>query len=201
MIYTGEMILEMGEFKEESHSNLRMKLSREVKKGEYIRLKRNLYLLDRDIPNIALAQSIYGPSYISFDYALSYYGMIPEYAYNVSCATFRKHKDKVFKTDICSFYYSDVPPQVFSEEVICMDYKGYAFYLATMEKALCDKLYKIPPVVNKRDFETLLLDDMRLEVDTLFNLDKAVIRNLNPLYKSRNIAMLERYLDSLEAES
>ncbi len=82
-----------------------------------------------------------------------------------------------------------------------MDYKGYAFYLATMEKALCDKLYKIPPVVNKRDFETLLLDDMRLEVDTLFNLDKAVIRNLNPLYKSRNIAMLERYLDSLEAES
>ena len=149
MIYTGEMII--GEyFKEEpAYACPRVKLSREAKSGKYIRLKRDLYVNDPDVPSIALAQAIYGPSYISFDYALSYYGIIPELAYNVSCATFNKRKDKVFKTDICSFYYTDVPQKVFPKGIECRNIDGYAYAIATPEKAICDKLYKVPPLLNK----------------------------------------------------
>lgn len=199
MIYTGEMILDTYSFKEESYSNPRMKLSREVKSGKYMRLKRDLYEDDRTVPNIALAQAIYGPSYISFDYALSYYGMIPEHPYNVSCATYKKRKDKVFNTDICSFYYSDVPSQVFHLGVEYMSIRDRAFYMATMEKALCDKLYKVRPAINLSEFEELLFDDMRLEEDLLFNLNKETIKEYSELYRCRNVSMLDRYLCSEEA--
>lgn len=47
---------------------------------------------DVGTPPYLLAGSIYGPSYISFEYALSYYGMIPEAVYIVTCATFDKKK-------------------------------------------------------------------------------------------------------------
>ena len=199
MIYSGEMILDTFEFKEEAYSNPRMKLSREVKAGKYVRLKRDLYADDKTIPNIALAQAIYGPSYISFDYALSYYGMIPEHPYNVSCATFKKRKDKVFKTDICSFYYSDVPPQVFNLGVEYKSIRDCAFYMATMEKALCDKLYKVRPVINMDEFEELLCDDMRVEEGLLFGLDRDDIRGYSTLYRCRNVSMLDRYLGTGEA--
>ena len=198
MICTGEMLLDSYISENGDSSNLRKKLSRDVKAGKYVRLKRNLYETNADIPRLAWAQSIYGPSYVSFDYALSFYGIIPEYAYNVSCATFGKHKDKAFHTDKCIFFYSDVPKQVFPIGVECMNLYGYAVYIATMEKALCDKLYKKWVALNKKEFEALLFEDMRVDEEILFEMDKDMIRQLSQLYRSRNVTMLSHYLDTTE---
>ena len=192
---TGEMIIERFYSKERHYSNPRMKLSRDVKDGRFRRLKRNLYETDPSTPSVSLAQAIYGPSYISFDYALSYYGMIPEYAYNITSATFGKHKDKRFDTDFCSFYYTDVPAKIFPEEVIHVNFRGYEYNIATREKALCDKLYKIPPVTKMNEFEELLLDDIRLDEDILYDLDRSVIKRLGGMYRCRNVNMLSRFLD------
>ncbi len=193
MIMTGEMIIEQF-YSNERYSNPRMKLSRDVRLGRFKRLKRNLYETDPSAPNIALAQAIYGPSYISFDYALSYYDMIPEYARNITSATFGKHKDKRFDTDFCSFYYTDVPASVFTEEVVHIDFRGYSYNIATREKALCDKLYKIPPVTKMNEFEVLLFDDIRLDEDILYELDRSTISRLNELYRCRNVNMLTKFL-------
>lgn len=43
------------------------------------------------------AGSIYDPSHISFEFALSYYGLIPEAVYTVTSATFEKRKRKNLK--------------------------------------------------------------------------------------------------------
>lgn len=174
-----------------------MKLSRDVKAGKFIRLKRNLYSTDPCAPKDALAQAICSPSYISFDYALSYYGMIPEYARNITSATFGKHKDKRFDTNFCSFYYTDVPAKVFHEEVVRIEFRGYSYYIATREKALCDKLYKKPPVTRMDEFEEMLLDDMRLDEAILFELNVDSIEHLSELYSCRNIRMLNRYLKKM----
>ncbi len=198
MIYTGEMILDGYSFEEKPYSNPRMKLSREVKAGKYMRIKRDMYVTDRDIPKTALAQAIYGPSYISFDYALSYYGVIPEFAHNVTCATFGKHKDKAFETDICNYYYTDVPTKVFPIGIECKRIYDYAYHIATIEKALCDKLYKIPPVTNRNEFEELLFDDIRFDEIAITNLDNQLISELSDSYRCRNVTMLNRYLKSLE---
>ena len=193
MIMTGEMIIEKF-YSKERYSNPRMKLSRDVKEGKFKRLKRDLYETDPTAPNIALAQSIYGPSYISFDYALSYYDMIPEYARNITSATCGKHKDKRFDTDFCSFYYTDVPALVFPVGIVHVDFRGYSYNIATREKALCDKLYKIPPVTKMNEFEELLFDDIRLDEDILYDLDRGTIGLLNGLYRCRNINMLTKFL-------
>lgn len=193
MIMTGEMIIEQF-YSKERYSNPRMKLSRDVKDGKFKRLKRNLYETDPSTPNYALAQAIYGPSYISFDYALSFYGMIPEFAYNVTSATCNKHRDKSFITDICAFYYSDVPANVFPEEVLSMDIQGYRFNIASREKALCDKLYKISPITKMNEFEDLLLDDIRLDEVILSELNRDTVDRLNGLYRCRNVNMLSKYL-------
>ncbi|MBO5519237.1 MAG: hypothetical protein J5945_03715 [Candidatus Methanomethylophilus sp.] len=194
MIYTGEMILDTYSFTETAVSNPRMRLSRDVKEGRFLRLKRDLFESGGDTPREALAQAIYGPSYISFDYALAYHGMIPEHPFNVTCATFNKHRDKVFDTELCSFRYTDVPPAVFPEEVACVSYRGYSYNMATKEKALCDKLYKSPVAVTKKAFEDLVFDDLRIDEDMLFGLDTDTIGKLSPLYRCRNVTMLERYL-------
>ena len=190
MIYTGEMII--GEyFKEEpAYACPRVKLSREAKTGKYIRLKRDLYEVDRSTPRVALAQAIFGPSYVSFDYALSHYGMIPEYAYNVTCATFNKRKDKVFDTDFCSFYYTDVPDDVFSIGIECKDIDGYSYYMATPEKALCDKLYTLSPVPNTKELMRLLTEDLRIEESELRNLDSDNVFRYSEAYRTTNIKKL-----------
>ncbi|MCX6717355.1 MAG: hypothetical protein NTU76_01600, partial [Candidatus Taylorbacteria bacterium] len=62
-------------------------LSSYAKKGQIVRLKNGLYLIadKKDtavIENIAL--KMYEPSYISLEWALSMYGIIPEIVYNVT---------------------------------------------------------------------------------------------------------------------
>lgn len=109
MIKTTNMILaELS-----SYVNPKAKLSRLVKEGTYIQIVRGLYETDRGVPRHLLAGSIYGPSYISFAYALGFYGMIPEAVYAVTSATFEKRKNKKYQTPFGMFLYRDVPSAVF----------------------------------------------------------------------------------------
>gem|GEM_PF-5675164 len=64
--------------------SLRMQLSRPVRQGKIKSLRRGMYALGEPYrkvnPNPAvLANRIYTPSYLSFHWALGYYGLIPEF--------------------------------------------------------------------------------------------------------------------------
>lgn len=76
------------------YSNINNKICREVKDKKLYRIVNGLYDTNGDTSAYLLASSIYGPSYISFEYALSYYGLIPEKVNAVTCATFNKKKEK-----------------------------------------------------------------------------------------------------------
>lgn len=54
------------------------KIKRMSDGGEIVRLTKNLYETNVNTPGHLVADTIYSPSYLSFDYALSYYGLIPE---------------------------------------------------------------------------------------------------------------------------
>ena len=65
------------------YSNPRDKISRLVKEKVLIRIKKGLYIFgpqfaEKPYSNEILANLLYGPSAISLEYALSYYGLIPE---------------------------------------------------------------------------------------------------------------------------
>ncbi len=60
--------------------------------GKLVPIIRGLYETDASIPGYYLAPIIYGPSYLSFEFALAYYSLIPEVVYNFTSATFEKKR-------------------------------------------------------------------------------------------------------------
>lgn len=76
----------------QEYSNKDTKICREVKNGNLIKIINGLYETDSNINGYLLAGSIYGPSYLSFDFALYYYGLIPEKVTAFTSATCDKKK-------------------------------------------------------------------------------------------------------------
>jgi len=162
------------------------KIARMVKAGEIVRIKQGLYETDPQAEGAGLAEAIYGPSYLSFEYALSYHGLIPEAVYQYTSATFEKKRTKLFETPFGVFSYRDVPSPAFSLGVQLILNGGYSFRLATPEKALCDELYKLPPCANRTELEQLLFDNLRVDREAVLGLNLATLKDLASLYQTKN---------------
>lgn len=175
-------------------SNKDTKLSREVKNGKLIKIKRGLYETDSNTPGYLLAGSIYGPSYLSFDYALSYYGLIPERVYNYTSATYNKKKKKLYNNHFGVFLFRDVPSEVYPLEVKLIEEGTYFYQIATKEKALCDKLYTLSPLKNFNELENMLFEDLRIDEDEFKKLDYKKVANLAQFYHSTNVELLARFM-------
>lgn len=175
------------------YSNKDTKLSRIVKAGKLIKIVNGLYETDANTPGYLLAGSIYGPSYISFEYALSFYGLIPERVSVITCATFLKKKKKQFNTLFGIFTYRDVPELAYAEEIILKEENNYSYQIASPEKALCDKLYTLKTLNNYSDLESMLFLDLRIDVEEFNKLNTEKIEKLSNLYKSKNIKLLAKY--------
>ena len=175
-------------------TNKDTKISREIKKGELFKLKNGLYETDENTPGYLLACCLYGPSYLSFDYALSYYGMIPEKVVNYTSATRNKKKKKRFENKFGTFLYRDVPQAVYHLEVKLIVEGNYSYQIATKEKALCDKLYTLSPLKNQKELETLLFKDLRIDEEEFKKLNSITINNLAKYYHSTNVKLLANYM-------
>lgn len=168
------------------------KLGRLVKEGVYTPVIRGLYETDPNTAGYLLAGSIYGPSYLSFDFALSYYGMIPEIVHTVTCATYNKKKKRIYETEFGNFIYRDVPVKAYPIGIIIKNEGDYSFQIATKEKALSDKLYSMKPISNQKELETVLVDDLRIDMDEVIKLDENDLREISEAYHSTNVSLLYR---------
>lgn len=178
----------------DEYSNKDTKLSREIRDGKLFRIINGLYETNPNTPGYLLASSIYGPSYISFEYALSFYGLIPERVITITCATFDKKKKKEYVTDFGTFTYRDVPISAYPEEIILKEENNYSYQIATPEKALCDKLYTLEPLNNYSNLERMLFNDLRIDENEFKNLNVNKITKLSDLYHSTNVDLLARYV-------
>ena len=176
------------------YSNINNKIAREIRDGKLHKVITGLYETDPNTPGYLLASSIYGPSYISFEYALSYYGLIPERVTTITCATFDKKKKKEYNTDFGAFTYRDIPSSAYPEEILLKEKDSYSYQIATAEKALCDKLYTLSPLINYSNLENMLFNDLRIDKETFDKLDTDKINKLSKLYHSRNVELLARYM-------
>jgi len=167
------------------------KLSRMVKSGEYIPIVKGLYETDKSTPGYLLAGSIYGPSYLSFEFALACHGLIPEAVYTFTCATFEKKKKKKYVTPFGTFTYQDIPSGAYSYGLEFMKEGDYFYIIATPEKALCDQLYKTKPVANYKELQNLIFEDLRIEEQELKKLNSKDITILAKKYGSTNIRKLD----------
>ncbi len=182
-------------------SNINAKIAYMVNKGELIRLKKGLYTLGEDyqttsIDMISLANTLYAPSYISFDYALSYYGLIPERVYEITSATMRMKKE--FNTPLGRFTYKPIPLQAYALGVDWLydDIHGGKL-IATSEKALCDKIRSDRGIgrLSQQKLRDYLQFDLRIDMDLFYTLDATVVLTIAAAYRSSNLKNLSKLIN------
>jgi hypothetical protein len=143
-----------------AYGNPRMKVSRMLAAGELIPLRRGLYLRDRSVDPLALAPAIYGPSYVSFESALAWHGLIPERVEEVVCATIKRPAE--FETPVGRYRYRHVPTRVFPIGIERVDDPLLPWLLASPTKALCDSVALVPSIRSQKDVRAWL-EAMRIE--------------------------------------
>lgn len=172
-----------------------VKILNMVKKEELIQIVRGLYETDSTIPGYYLASVIYGPSYLSFEFALSYHGLIPEAVYHFTSATFNKRRRKAYENYYGLFTYRDVPKLAFSQGTVLHQENGYSFVLAKAEKAICDTLYTFEPCSNQKELLALMFDFLRFDQSIFDDLDFRLMIDLAQYYQTKNLKLLVKYLE------
>lgn len=130
-------------FPDENLKTLKNNLTRWIRKGRFVRIKRELYELiepgrQPSIPDLYIANKIYFPSYISLETALSIYSIIPDIAVQVTSVTARQ--TRIFKNKHGAFFYRACKKRVFTGYRI-MNYEGFKVFIADKEKAIVDFIY------------------------------------------------------------
>ncbi len=146
---------------------------------QIIRLKRGLYVCSSEVTGVALsteliANHLYAPSYVSMSSALRYYGLIPEAVYVTQSMTLKHSRD--FDTPLGRFDYTYISKAAFPIGLTNIRKEGYAFVIATPEKALCD-LVANSTGVNLRylkEASLYLEEDIRMELSDFKQMDSAI---------------------------
>lgn len=183
------------------YKNPRVKINDLLKKGEIVRVKKGLYVFGPKLTREpyskeTLANLIYGPSYISLEYALSFYGLIPERVETVTSIT--NKRKKLFNTPVGIFSYKYINPSIYSYGVTLhkMD-KCHSILIATKEKALSDVLYFLEKMSNKSQIEKYLFENLRLTKKNIINFNLKDIRKLAGLY-GHNVDLFRNFLEKMK---
>lgn len=175
------------------------KITELLRTKKLIRVKKGLYILGdeyRDEPIInlmLLANMIYGPSYISQEYALQYYGFIPERVETVTSMTSKRNK--AFDTPVGVFQYSYVNMQRFTVGIDWLELHDDAHVLiASPEKAIVDTMAKFQDIKDANALLEHLLENMRIDEDMLAELNLKRLEKINQAYKRPIIKLLYRTL-------
>lgn len=107
--------------------------------------------------------------------ALRYYGLIPEQVYVMQSMTLKHSRD--FDTPFGRYEYTHIPKGSFSIGLSSIRKTGYAFVIATPEKALCD-LVANSPGVNLRypkDAAIYLEEDIRMDLSDFRQMNPAIL--------------------------
>jgi predicted transcriptional regulator of viral defense system len=147
------------------------------KKNLFSKLRNGLYALSSHLPSeLEVANRLYKPSYVSFEYALSYYHIIPETVFTITSATTKPTREFQALGNIYHYYkikrelYFGYEPKIVN---------GVTVFIATPEKAFVDYMYFVS-LKKKSLNERLSLDN--LDIDSTFEylkiFDKKNLTNL-----------------------
>lgn len=168
----------------------RGKIARMLKTGELIPLRRGLYASRRDLDPHCLAGSIYGPSYISFETALSWHGMIPEGVTEILSATPKRAAS--FENDFGRFRYRAIPMSVYPIGILRITDSDLPFLIASPTKALVDRIALEPGFRSMADVARWK-EGMR--IDTAVGIDREELSDCADRYGRPSVRWLHRYVE------
>lgn len=175
-----------------------MALERE---GKIIRLKKGLFVVSeqisgKPISRELIANHLYGPSYISFEYALSWHGLIPERVHSIQSITTKRSRG--FSNKLGQFDYIFTHKDYFFIGIRQITTNpSNTFLIASPEKALCDMIsytsnLRIQSLKAMKDY---IEDDLRIDTD-LQQFDKQIIKQCFQHGKKKNaLNLLIKYIE------
>lgn len=176
------------------------KIHRWLDEGQLISLKRGLYAVPSQTSTLSLpliANHLYGPSYVSMEFMLSYYGIIPERVAQITSVTTRRGKQ--FSNTLGRFSFQHLPPNYYALDIKrIIAAPRVAFMAASLEKAVCDWLVLTPnlKIYSTKALRELLLDDMRMDDVVLNELDIGKVISFAEVgYKSSRLHWFVRLLE------
>ena len=184
-------------------SSPRDKITKLLKQGVIIRVKKGLYVFgdkQRRYPysKELLANLVYGPSYVSLEYALAYHGLIPERVEALTSVT--PCRSRRFSTPVGLFIYRGIPARAYEVGMVRVEGEhGQSFLIASPEKALADKIVSVrgAPIASIRDMGRLLEEDLRIDDDAIRSLSAERIEEFAGRYRSLRLKRLGGYLRRL----
>lgn len=183
------------------------KVSEWLREGALQPLRRGLYLTGVPLRSTPVclplvANHLYGPSYVSLDYALALHGLIPEGVAEVTSVTVRPSRN--FSNSLGRFSYRHLPLRFYAiGQQLGGGPAGERFLLASPTKALCDRLVlsrELPPL-SRPAMRDWLLHDLRLDTDLLCDLSLDELRHcLSAGFKQRQLRTLLQVIEMLQQE-
>lgn len=170
--------------------SLKDKISDLEKQGKIIRLKRGLYvaspLVSGKEPSIELiANHLYGPSYVSMESALRFYGLIPESVYNTSSITLKR--SRTFTNSFGQFEYLFSQSDYYSIGINQVIQDDYAFLIASPEKALCDLIIYTPKlrIRSIKSLQIYLEEDLRFDMTEFYKMNVSIFEQCVKVSKKK----------------
>lgn len=184
----------------------RDKITSLLRQGVIIRVKKGIYVFGpkqarRPFSREILANMIYGPSCVSLEYALHYHGLIPERVEAVTSVT--SGRARRFTTPVGLFIYRQVPQAAYPVGIDQVQLEGgRSFLMAVPEKALADKIHDDhgTGIRNQGDMRRYLLQNLRIEAESLAKLRKETLSILAGRYRSRKLRLLGEVVARLREE-
>lgn len=174
---------------------LQNQVNKWVLRGDLIKLRRGLYTLNPNERKVGLSKKLlanvlYSPSYISLEYALSFYDMIPEGVYAITSISARKTSE--FTNELGVFIYKSIKTDAFFGFTSQKDEFGYNCLIATPEKALLDYFYFNVPAAQKIK-EDFFDESMRLQ-----NISQIDLKKLKDYAQEMNVKKILKIVEVLE---
>ena len=162
-----------------------------MSQGDLIQLRKGLYmtstLINSNRPEpFLLANHLYGPSYVSLDSALFYWGFIPERVFEITSVTSKLSKRSTIENTVFSFTHLPLAYYPVGIKSVRLTDKQTVL-IASPEKCICDKVITTAGVNlrSKKQAMTFLVQDLRMDKDRLRELNLREMANWLPVCPKR----------------
>ena len=156
-----------------------------LKTGLFIKLRNGLYgLKTRPPSSLEIANRVYGPSYVSLEYAMMFYSIIPDTVYTITSVNTKSSREFVINN--VSYTYSKIKKSAF-KGYLRKSMDGNIVFIAEPEKAFVDYLYFVDlgkKVIYDRIDVSNLSKDKLIKYAKLFE-RKSLIKLVRKIYDQR----------------
>ena len=150
------------------------------------KLKNGLYAISERAKNLkmeTIAFNLYQPSYVSLEWALFKYGLIPEIVFNPTSVTAKT--TRTFKNNFGLFSYRHLKKELFFGYRKISE-NGQIYLIAEPEKALLDYLYlNSSKIKTQEDIKELRFNEIEIK-----KLNKVKLRKYAEIANNKNLQKL-----------